>query len=548
MPTFRAEPLEERCVPSARLQVINGTPPLTGIRQAVDVYVDGVKVADDLAPGAGTPFLTVPSDVQIQIDVVNAFATDLSDPYGTLKVALADGTAHVAVADRFSGPLDLTAIAREAGIDPAGVNTDLLVFNGMSGLPKADVRIHGLGTVANDLPFGSSTKGYLSLPPAEYTVDVFRADGAIRVATFSLDLSEGAGGKAAVLTLGGSLVPVSFRYPGVPSATAVFPDGTAIGMPFAALLVARPTFAVGVPGHAGLLNQAGGVVEDRPVGRTAGTSVVAADTNGDGIADLVSTDPAGGPSVVRLGVPDRTVSPFEVSFTGGVFLAAGDFDDDGYDDVVVTPDQGGAGRVRVFSGRTLDTLADFFGIDDPNFRGGARPAVGDVNGDGTPDLIVAAGFGGGPRIAVYDGKDLAPGRTPAKLVGDFFAFEDTLRNGAFAAAGDVNGDGVADVVLGGGPGGGPRVLALSGADLTQTGDRVPVANFFAGDPAGRIGVRVAAHYVNDDRRAEVFAGLGTGTDPQVRVFLGANLVLDGTPPADTEYTPFPGVGGGVFVG
>src|SRR5205807_9454614 len=105
----------------------------------------------------------------------------------------------------------------------------------------------------------------------------------------------------------------------------------------------------------------------------------------------------------------------------------------------VTPDQGGGGRVRVYSGRTLETLADFFGIEDPNFRGGARPAVGDVNGDGVPDLIVAAGFGGGPRVAIFDGADLAPGRTPRKLVGDFFVFENTLRNGTYVAVGDVNG-------------------------------------------------------------------------------------------------------------
>jgi len=320
-----------------------------------------------------------------------------------------------------------------------------------------------------------------------------------------------------------------------------------MGMPFASLLVARPTFAVGAAGHAGLLNQAGNIEEDRVVAGTIGTSAVPADIDGDAIAELVSSDPAGGPSVVRIGT-DRTVSPFEASFTGGLFLAAGDFDDDGFDDIAVTPDQGGAGRVRVFSGKTLETLADFFGIDDANFRGGARPAVGDVNGDGVPDLIVAAGFGGGPRIAVYDGADLAPGRTPRKLVADFFAFEDTLRNGAFVAVGDTNGDGVADLVLGGGPDGGPRVLALSGADLTQTGAHTPVANFFAGDPGGRSGVRVAVHYANDDRQAELYAGLGTGSDPQVRVFFGANLKLDGTPPADSEFTVFPGVAGGVFVG
>src|SRR5205085_1373670 len=77
-----------------------------------------------------------------------------------------------------------------------------------------------------------------------------------------------------------------------------------------------------------------------------------------------------------------------------------------------TPAQGGGSRVRVFgvAGGSAAVKADFFGIDDPAFRGGARAAAGDVNGDGTPDLVVAAGFGGGPRVSVLDGRTVLTGR------------------------------------------------------------------------------------------------------------------------------------------
>src|SRR5213079_163953 len=104
------------------------------------------------------------------------------------------------------------------------------------------------------------------------------------------------------------------------------------------------------------------------------------------------------------------VAPFEASFTGGVFVAAGDLTGDGLADLVISPDQGGGPRVRIFSGGNgFAQVADFFAIDDFNFRGGARAAVGDLNGDGVGDLVVAAGFGGGPRVAAFRGGSLATG-------------------------------------------------------------------------------------------------------------------------------------------
>ena len=70
--------------------------------------------------------------------------------------------------------------------------------------------------------------------------------------------------------------------------------------------------------------------------------------------------------------------------------------------------------MQVFSGRYGSRMANLMGIQDDNFRGGARVTFGDFNGDGTPDLAVATGFLGGPRVAVFDGLSVLAGR-PAKL-------------------------------------------------------------------------------------------------------------------------------------
>ncbi|QEL16257.1 beta strand repeat-containing protein [Limnoglobus roseus] len=283
-------------------------------------------------------------------------------------------------------------------------------------------------------------------------------------------------------------------------------------------------------------------------GFAGGVRTAAADFNGDGVADLVVGTGPGRATRVRVldGVTQAelfTVDPFEATFTGGVYVAAGDVTGDGVPELVISPDEGGGPRVRVFSGNGFGVVDDFFGIDDPNFRGGARAAVGDLNGDGDGDLIVVAGFGGGPRVAAFDGTTLGGGHK--KLFGDFFAFEQALRNGVFVTAGDVNGDGFADLIAGGGPGGGPRVLALDGKSLLANA-QTPLANFFGGDTSSRAGIHVAVKNLDGDALADIVVGAGTGS--RVTAYLGKNIGPDGTPASALDFDAVAGVTTGVFVG
>jgi uncharacterized delta-60 repeat protein len=307
-----------------------------------------------------------------------------------------------------------------------------------------------------------------------------------------------------------------------------------------------------------------------PFGATGGNVRVATgDVNGDGFDDTVLVTGPGGPVRVAVinGADNTTqlVAPFDPfgdpGFTGGGFVAVADFDNNGRAEFVVTPDQGGGPRVVIFSlpagtTGTATLRANFFGIDDPNFRGGARAAAADVNGDAVADLAVAAGFLGGPRVSLYDGKTVFA--TPTRLLGDFFAFDGpdavTLRNGVFVAAGDVNGDGFADLVFGGGPGGGPRVLTLSGQLLTTGGiaaaHATPVSNFFvAGDSANRGGVRLAVVDADGDNKADLVAGSGEDVPSRVRVYLGKNITTTAEPATFQDLDPFgTTLPGGVFVG
>jgi len=295
-----------------------------------------------------------------------------------------------------------------------------------------------------------------------------------------------------------------------------------------------------------------------PFGSTfaGGIRPAIADFNGDGTADIaVASGPGIAAEVIvfdgATGQKLFDTQPFGATFTGGLYISAGDIDNDGKAELVVTPDVSGGPRVTVFKGGTFTVLADFLGIDDSNFRGGCRTAVGDVDGDGFSDIVVAAGFGGGPRVSIFKGGFLLHSQF-THVVPDFFMFENTLRNGIYVAVGDINGDGKAEVIGGGGPGGGPRVLVLDGATLVNQGSvaaiAAPVDNFFAGNVNNRGGIRLTTKDLDLDDRADLVTGDGADSGSHVTVYLGSSLGTGDHTTKYLDYDAYPGLTSGVFVG
>ena len=111
-------------------------------------------------------------------------------------------------------------------------------------------------------------------------------------------------------------------------------------------------------------------------------------------------------------------------------------------------------------------------------------AAGDVNGDGHADIVAGAGPGGGPQVKVFNG-------IQGNLLQSFFAFAPSFQGGVNVAVGDVNGDGRPDVVAGAGPGGGPSVRAFSAAD----GSPLAAFDAFTAGANGGVWVAVGAGFV-----------------------------------------------------
>ena len=136
----------------------------------------------------------------------------------------------------------------------------------------------------------------------------------------------------------------------------------------------------------------------------------------------------------------------------------------------VGADRGGIPTVRFYNpdGAEQFNVAVF----DPAFTGGVRTASADFNGDGIADVVVGTGPGLSTLVRVLDGK------TQVELF-RVEPFEASFTGGVYVAAGDVSGDGVPDLAITPDEGGGPRVDIYSGNGFGT------IVSFFGLDAGGR---------------------------------------------------------------
>lgn len=134
-----------------------------------------------------------------------------------------------------------------------------------------------------------------------------------------------------------------------------------------------------------------------------------------GMDDAGASPPEPASLVADISEVVQKVSPGE-----GIRVATGDVDGEGTPDIITAAGPGGGPHVKVFDGQS----ADAFFAYSPSFSGGVRVAVGDVNNDGVDDIITAADTAGGPHVRVFD----------ALSVDTVFAFDPQFTGGVFVGS------------------------------------------------------------------------------------------------------------------
>ncbi|NQV13352.1 MAG: L,D-transpeptidase family protein [Parcubacteria group bacterium] len=202
---------------------------------------------------------------------------------------------------------------------------------------------------------------------------------------------------------------------------------------------------------------------------------------------------------------DKTFLAYDAGFRGGGNVAIGDFDGDGTEEILVGAGRGGGPHVKIFNQLGQPTGFDFFPFH-PDFRGGVDVAAGDVNDDGKDEVIVSQASDGQAWVKVYKA-DAA--RT---IIGEFLAYDPGFRGGVHVAAGDINGDGWDDIITGTGIDSTAHIRSFNAVGGFTGISLFPFESDFKG------GVDVAVGNVDGGDEAEIIVSKNTFGTGQVKVY------------------------------
>ena len=200
------------------------------------------------------------------------------------------------------------------------------------------------------------------------------------------------------------------------------------------------------------------------------------------------------------------------NFRGGLNISLEDLDNNGLEEIIVTPASAGRLEVKVFDYQ--GSLKNQFFVAGNNLRGGLNVAAGDLDGKGQKQIVVAFGLELEPQVRIFN--------SHGNLLGVFLAYEKNFRGGVNLAVANLDGRkdrGKEEIVVAPGPGRQPQIKVFD--------NHGRVKKSFLGYNSNWVnGVHVAAGDINSDGLSEIILSAYPGGAPHVRIFSEKGIIIE----------------------
>ncbi len=252
----------------------------------------------------------------------------------------------------------------------------------------------------------------------------------------------------------------------------------------------------------------GQIVKDFDFGEAMGGVFAAGDVDGKGDDEIISAAPIGAEPYVSIYGADGELRGrflvYDANFRGGFSLAVADVTGDNVEEIIVGAGPGGGPHVRIFDHKGV-LKGQFFAFED-SFRGGVNVAAGNIDGVGAAEIIAARGAGALPEIKIFDRR--------GNLEGVFLAYENTFRGGVQVSVANIDGRfdrNKEEIIVAPGAGREPEIKIFSNKAVLKK-------SFLAFRKNWQGGVNLAAGDLNNNGRADIVVSAKAGATPHVRVF------------------------------
>lgn len=247
-------------------------------------------------------------------------------------------------------------------------------------------------------------------------------------------------------------------------------------------------------------------------------NVLTTDLDADGSQEIITATGDGLAPQVRVFDSEGELLThfyaFDATSRFGVKIAIADLTGDGLPELLTWPRGKAAPHLRAYSYDTdageFELLAQTFAYSE-NFRGAMNLTVADVTGDGNQDIVVSPEQAAASHVRVFTYEDEA-----LELVSQFFAFGETSKFGVKVLTGDLDGDGVRDLIVAPATAGASNIRFYRYNSTTETFDLLGWTLAFGEDWRGTFNIRVAD--LDRDGQVEVVTAPHTYGGPNVRIY------------------------------